>query len=109
MRFEVWCCFGGRCCVASLRALALTISLLACGNAVFAQQSIDYASLGGRVTDPSEAVVPGAQVVVRHTQTNVTAAAVTDQDGRFRFPYLRDRARTKSPSVSRDSRMRRVS
>jgi hypothetical protein len=54
-----------------------------------AQQSVEYASISGRVTDPSGAVVPGAQVTARHIDTNVTAAAVTDQEGRFRFPYLR--------------------
>ena len=54
-----------------------------------AQQSVDYASVSGRVVDPSAGVVPGAQVTARHTQTNVTASTVTDADGRFRFPYLR--------------------
>ena len=37
-----------------------------------AQQSVDYASVSGRVVDPSGGVVPGAQVTARHTQTNVT-------------------------------------
>jgi hypothetical protein len=55
----------------------------------FAQQSVDYASISGRVTDESGAVVAGAQVFARHTDTNVTSTAVTGQDGRFRFPYLR--------------------
>lgn len=54
-----------------------------------AQQSIDYASVSGRVTDPTAAVVPGASVTVRHTETNTTVAALTDGEGRFRFPYLR--------------------
>ena len=54
-----------------------------------AQQSIDLASISGRVTDPSGAVVPGAQVVARHGQTNVSSTAITDDEGRFRFPYLR--------------------
>jgi hypothetical protein len=54
-----------------------------------AQQSVDYASVSGRVTDPSGAVVPGAQVTVRHTETNITSAAVADDQGRFRFPYLK--------------------
>jgi hypothetical protein len=54
-----------------------------------AQQSVDYASVSGRVVDTSGGVVPGAQVTARHTQTNVAASAVTDADGRFRFPYLR--------------------
>jgi hypothetical protein len=63
--------------------------VLACGHPLVAQQSVDYASVSGRVTDPSGAVVPGAQVKIRHTQTNLTGTTVTDRDGRFRFPYLR--------------------
>ncbi len=72
-----------------LRALALACGVLACAHAVFAQQSVDYASVGGRVTDSSGATISGAQVTARHTQTNLTATTVTDQAGRFRFPYLR--------------------
>jgi hypothetical protein len=41
------------------------------------------------VTDPSGAVVVGAEVTARHIATNVTGTVVTDSDGRFRFPYLR--------------------
>jgi hypothetical protein len=55
----------------------------------FAQQSVDYASIGGRVLDPSGAAVAGAQVSARHIDTNVTTAAVTDGSGRFRVPALR--------------------
>ena len=57
--------------------------------AALAQQSVDLASISGRVTDPSGAVVPGAQVTARQTQTNLVSAATTDQEGRFRLPYLR--------------------
>jgi Carboxypeptidase regulatory-like domain/TonB dependent receptor len=56
---------------------------------LLAQQSIDYASISGRVRDPSGAVVVGAQIAARHVETNVTATTVTDSDGRYRFPYLR--------------------
>ena len=73
----------------TLKVLALASSVLACAHSVFAQQSVDYASVSGRVADPSGAVVQGAQVSARNTRTNLTAATVTDQDGRFRFPYLR--------------------
>ncbi len=31
----------------------------------------------------------GAQVTARQTQTNLIATTITDQNGRFRFPYLR--------------------
>ncbi len=54
-----------------------------------AQETINYASVGGRVVDPQSAVVPGAQVTARQTETNQTRDAVTDAEGRFRFPYLR--------------------
>jgi Carboxypeptidase regulatory-like domain/TonB dependent receptor len=64
-----------------------------CGAALLpvasAQESIHYASVGGRVTDPQGQAVAGADVTARHTQTNVKAAAVTDPDGRFRFPFLK--------------------
>src|SRR5687768_6969331 len=54
-----------------------------------AQQAIDYASVTGRVLDPSGAAVAGAQATARHLATNVAAVATTDRDGRFRFPNLR--------------------
>jgi outer membrane receptor protein involved in Fe transport len=54
-----------------------------------AQETINSASVSGRVTDPQGGVVPGAQVVARQTETNVAAEATTDSEGRFRFPYLR--------------------
>jgi Carboxypeptidase regulatory-like domain/TonB dependent receptor-like, beta-barrel len=75
--------------VRSVRILALVSVLLASGPGVFAQQTIEYASISGRVTDASGAVVPGATVTVRHTRTNAVATAQTGANGRFRFPYLR--------------------
>lgn len=72
-----------------VNALALASVLLAGAGPVAAQQSVDYASVGGRVTDSSGAVLPGADVSIRHTGTNVTATAPADADGRFRFPYLK--------------------
>ena len=55
----------------------------------FAQETLNSASVSGRVLDPQGAVVPGALVVALQTQTHVQSETVTDQDGRFRFPYLR--------------------
>jgi hypothetical protein len=54
-----------------------------------AQETINYASISGRVTDPSGAAVEGAEVSARQVDTNLTGAAITGSDGRFRFPYLR--------------------
>jgi hypothetical protein len=54
-----------------------------------AQESINYASLAGRVTDPQGASIAGAGVTARHTGTNVKVTVVTEEDGRFRFPFLK--------------------
>ncbi len=54
-----------------------------------AQETINYASVSGRVVDPQGGVVPGARVSARQTETNVTAQTVADSEGRFRFPYLK--------------------
>jgi hypothetical protein len=54
-----------------------------------AQETIHYGTIGGRVSDPQGAVVPGATVTTRQTETNSTRETVTDLEGRFRFPYLR--------------------
>jgi hypothetical protein len=68
---------------------ALGLAFVLMGGPVRAQETVNYASLSGIVRDPSGAVVPGAHVVARQTQTNITADATSDQEGRFRFPYLR--------------------
>ncbi len=71
-------------------AILVVISiLLTCNPGVFAQQSLGDATVSGRVTDPSGAIVPGATVTARQTETNLTAETVTGSDGRFRFPYLK--------------------
>ena len=54
-----------------------------------AQETTNSASVSGRVTDPSSAVVRGAQVTARQVDTNLTRTATTDQEGRFRFAYLK--------------------
>jgi len=72
-----------------LSVLVLAGVALTAAPPVLAQQSVDYASVSGRVTDPQGAVIPGAHVSARQTETNVTAETVTDAAGRFRFPYLK--------------------
>jgi outer membrane receptor protein involved in Fe transport len=58
-------------------------------HVVHAQETINFASVSGRVSDGLGAVVPGALVSARQTETNVTAETVTNPEGRFRFPYLK--------------------
>jgi carboxypeptidase family protein len=73
----------------SLRMAALLVVGALWVAPAFSQETVNYASLGGRVLDPQGAVVPGARVSLRQTDTNIVAESVTDQEGRFRFPYLK--------------------
>jgi outer membrane receptor protein involved in Fe transport len=68
---------------------ACAAAWLLASSASAAQESINHASVAGRVTDPQGAVVPGATVSARQVDTGVTVTAVTDAGGRYRFPYLR--------------------
>jgi hypothetical protein len=53
-----------------------------------AQNVVLTGALGGRVTDQSAAVVPGASVVVRNLATGVEQTAATNHTGLYRFPVL---------------------
>ena len=81
--------------VASLVLLLLVTTLLLVATPLLAvtpadaQETINYASISGRVTDPQGAPAPGATVTARQLDTNVTAEVTTGSDGRFRFPYLK--------------------
>jgi hypothetical protein len=46
------------------------------------------ATVGGRIVDPAEQVVSGAQVTALNTQTNASRVDVTDETGIFRFPNM---------------------
>jgi len=76
----------------SLRYIRLLIVSACCAAAsvhvVHAQETINYASVSGRVIDTQSGTVAGASVRARRIETNVTAETVTDSAGRFRFPYL---------------------
>jgi hypothetical protein len=54
-----------------------------------AQETVNQATISGRVLDAQGAAVQGALLTARHTATNVAVEATTDAAGRFRFPYLR--------------------
>jgi hypothetical protein len=54
-----------------------------------AQETVNTASVSGRVTDASSAAVNGARVTARQTDTNIQSVVETDLQGLFRFPYLR--------------------
>lgn len=66
----------------SLRVVALACVLFAGALPSFAQQSVDYASISGRVTDASGAVVPGAQVTaVTHKRIGLARQLLIGKGG----------------------------
>ena len=73
-----------------LRLVVLSVMCVsALAETLSAQETINYGTISGRVTDPQGAVVPGAIAIARQTETNLSRETLTDEDGRFRFPYLR--------------------
>ena len=55
----------------------------------YSQETMNNASVSGRVEDPAGAAVQDAQVTARQLETGVSSQTTTDREGRFRFPYLR--------------------
>ena len=80
-------------CTGRERRRYVWLALVVCFGQVFAasvhaQETVNSASLSGRVTDVIEEGLAGAHVSVRQTDTNVVSESITDEQGRFRFPYL---------------------
>jgi hypothetical protein len=72
-----------------MRVVFAFVCCLCIAVTTFAQETVNSASISGRVVDPQGAVVPGALVVALQTETKIQSETATDNDGRFRFPYLR--------------------
>ncbi|HMJ26292.1 MAG TPA: carboxypeptidase regulatory-like domain-containing protein [Pyrinomonadaceae bacterium] len=53
-----------------------------------AQQTVTSATLNGLVQDLSGALVTDATLTATNVETNQSQVATTDQEGRYRFPYL---------------------
>src|SRR5262245_3057193 len=68
--------------------VAVALLSLACCAAAFGQASSGTGSISGAVTDPSGAVLPGAEVTVRNTGTNVSRALITNEAGRYEVVAL---------------------
>src|ERR1700678_2536923 len=72
------------------RGLAICSVLVVLASCILltAQNVVLTGALGGRVTDQSGAVVPGAVVVVQNLNTGVKQSVPTDRAGLYRFPVL---------------------
>ena len=73
--------------IGGLRIVAFTLSLFAAAPAPALAQSTG-GSISGTVTDGTGGVLPGAAVVVTHTETSVARTLVTDAGGRYVAPNL---------------------
>lgn len=70
----------------SKRLHLLVCCLLLC--CIAHAQTTQVAQVSGRVSDPTGAVVPGAQVKITNTETGFTRAVQTDADGVYVLPNL---------------------
>ena len=64
--------------------LTLTLGALRAG----AQQAVNSATLGGRIEDANGALMPGVTVTADAVETGRRQTAVSDGEGRYRFPYV---------------------
>ncbi len=71
----------------TLRLMAATLALLI-GVSWSANAQSTSGIISGTVSDPQGAVIAGASVTVRNIGTNESRAAITDGEGRYRFPNL---------------------
>lgn len=72
----------------SLFALTLTVALVAAMSVLGFGQSAVSGAISGTVTDPQNAVVPGATVTIRSLGTNKEETATTGSEGSFKFNNL---------------------
>jgi hypothetical protein len=71
-----------------LKTLFAALLLLSCERFGLAQFSASTGAIQGTVTDPANATVPGAKVVLTNIDTQISTQARTLRDGTFVFPLL---------------------
>src|SRR5678809_1486915 len=72
-----------------MKRFAAEFALLCLMSAItaFGQVGIN-ATLGGTVSDPTGALIPGVEVTAKNTETGVTSTSLTNESGTYRFPSL---------------------
>src|SRR5262252_3809697 len=70
------------------RLFPMLVVIFGLSNLVLAQQSVTSASLSGVVQDSAGAMVHGASLTATNLATNQKETTSTDDEGRYRFPYL---------------------
>ncbi len=70
--------------IAAKILMSATVLFFSVGS-VLAQAQASTADLSGTVTDPQDAIVPGATVTVRSPATNITRTVTTNDEGRYQI------------------------
>jgi hypothetical protein len=83
-----------------VRRAALALALLALVSAGAAAQVRITGAVSGIVTDPSDALVPGATVQLLDESTGITQDTVTNSAGAFQFPNLNSGTYTVTVALS---------
>jgi hypothetical protein len=71
-----------------IRDRTLLICALLLGIAVGLCKADSYSTLIGRVIDPSDRAVPGAEIVLRDSETLIERSVTTNSDGIYEIPAL---------------------
>ncbi len=85
---KTFCSFTATPSPLATRLLLAALFVLASTLRLPAQNVVLTGGLGGRITDQSGAVVPGAAVVVRNLATGVELTGTTNHTGLYRFPVI---------------------
>jgi hypothetical protein len=85
--------------VLAMSAIQLALFVLSVGAGRADAQAL-YGSIVGRVTDSTDAGVPGATVTATHTETNQARTATTSENGVYSFPALPSGTYTVSIAIS---------
>jgi Carboxypeptidase regulatory-like domain/TonB dependent receptor/TonB-dependent Receptor Plug Domain len=75
-------------CRSFLLFFTATLSLVCFQTPPVAFAQAELASLSGRVTDQTGAVIVGAEVEIRNVETNVSVTRTTNEDGLYTIPSL---------------------
>jgi len=71
------------------RLLVFAVTLALCSPALFAQGgAVTTGTISGVVKDPTGAVIPGAEVLVKNVDTGVTRTVVSDDSGFYTVPNV---------------------
>src|SRR5690349_6990230 len=70
-------------------AVLLVLAIFAMAVPVVMAQSTTTGDVTGTVTDPSGAVVPGADVTLKSMTEGTTLTTTTNQTGAYRFPLVK--------------------